>query len=160
MSYANRIVALMAGIALLPVCGYVSDFVDEMQWSTNYYKFFVSQLSGLRFGLPCFVLSLAWSWITLRWLARPPRVAVWWCLGGLIGGFICLDFYSAVRWHYFCTDFVRQNPSAHWECSALTSVYKDLIWTGPIFLSILSGLAAAAAIILKSKRITAHASYA
>jgi hypothetical protein len=97
MSYVNRIIALVSGIALFPVCGYVSGFVNNVLIPTNYSEYFGNGYLAVvlipHITVPCFILSLAWSWITLRWLARPPRVAVRWLLGGLLLGFVSCSWY-------------------------------------------------------------------
>jgi hypothetical protein len=182
MRYANRIVALVSGIMLSVVCMYVSSSLLVTSRPDSDYRFlgdgFFAHvvIEGLMPALPLLVLSLVLSWITLRWLARPPRVAVWWCLGGLIAGFICWELGLAVRDHYSCvywiSDYARRYYSSHPgvymspppesapQCSVLNTIYwrfHDLIWSNLEFLAVPSGLAAAAAIVLKSERITARA---
>jgi hypothetical protein len=129
-------------------------------------------LDGFEPALLSLVLALAWSWITLRWLARPPRVAVWWVLGGMIVGLMCWQLNDDVSLHYSCLDLIRQHPNAHWfpsppDCSVLTNYLNtllyDLIQPDPRLLAmlaaILAGLAAAAWMVLRSER-PARASYA
>jgi hypothetical protein len=164
MSYANRTVALVAGFTLFVVGSKYAWFPTP----DNYFEYFgkgvvsVTAIDTARFALPCLVLSLVFSWITLRLLARPPQVAVWWCLGGLVVGFIYWQVDGGIQWHSWClafnsehADFFRRNPSVRpMECSVLTHFYSGLIWDGSIFLAILSGLATAAALTLRSERIT------
>jgi hypothetical protein len=138
MSYVNRIVALVSGILLMPVCGYVSGFVNQILISTNYTEYFGKGDLALALmpylSLPCFILSLAWSWMTLRWLARPPRVAVRWLLGGLILGFVYCSWYLIQQYNYPLR--LRDWPT------------ESLV----VFSVVLFGLAAAAAIESRLER--------
>jgi hypothetical protein len=69
MSYVSRIGAVLSGIALCIVSVHLLNTEGSFE--------FVA-IDGLVRALPCFILSLAWFWVTLRWLARPARVAIWW----------------------------------------------------------------------------------
>jgi len=91
MSHKQKIAAFVSGILLFIVRAYVSPILDTSAPAGHYEflgdgLFAYIVLDGFEPALLSLVLSLAWSWITLRWLARPPRVAVWWVLGGLIVG--------------------------------------------------------------------------
>jgi len=78
MRYANRIVALVSGIAMILVFGCAADFIQIRTSDPRL------DLTILPVQIALF--TLAWSRITLRWLARPAQVAIWWCLGGLRHG--------------------------------------------------------------------------
>jgi hypothetical protein len=175
MSYVNRVVALASGIAMIPVFGYAAEFILIRTSNPGL------DLAILPVQIALF--TLAWSWITLRWLARPPRVTVWWCLGGLLVGVLCMEVVSAVQDYQRCVDWhfsyetrylnyqklARANPNsgiAHYypppACgSILANLQQGLayLWSmsAAEILSFISGLAAAAAIVLKSERITARA---
>jgi hypothetical protein len=177
MSHKQKIAAFVSGILLFIVRAYVSPILDTSAPAGHYEflgdgLFAYIVLDGFEPALLSLVLSLAWSWITLRWLARPPRVAVWWVLGGLIVGLMCWQLNDDVSWHYSCLDLIRQHPNAHWfpsppDCSVLTNYLNtllyDLIQPDPRLLAmlaaILAGLAAAAWMVLRSER-PARASYA
>jgi hypothetical protein len=160
MSYCQRIVALVSGIMLLPalfgfglVLGAILTAIP-IPWGDYERELFSVEVA---------LFSLVWSWITLRWLARPPRIAIWWCLGGLLVGFACLPFVDAVQSHYSCLDFVRQNPREIRDCSFLANLdYGWLFspWPLPLLLAVISGLAAAAAIVLRSERTAIREAHA
>jgi hypothetical protein len=172
MSYVQRIVALVSGIMLLPVSLYDSGLVLNAIPIPMDYESFSTRPSALALmnAVPCtlcFALSMAWSWVTLRWLARPPRVAVWWCFAGLVAGIACLPFISAVESHYSCLDYVRHRPEVHWDCSFLAnldygwlSIFSPWNRLPATFLAVLSGLAAAAAMVLRSERVAVHEAHA
>jgi hypothetical protein len=131
MSHKQKIAAFVSGILLFIVRAYVSPILDTSAPAGHYEflgdgLFAYIVLDGFEPALLSLVLSLAWSWITLRWLARPPRVAVWWVLGGLIVGLMCWQLNDDVSSHYSCLDLIRQHPNAHWfpsppDCSVLTN---------------------------------------
>jgi hypothetical protein len=174
MSYGNRIVAFIFGIVLYPGTVYVTEFVAPGM--NHYYGFAVPGTDYFySLALPCFVLSLALSWMTFRWLARPPRVAIWWCIGGLIVGLLCLELATAVRgydayrdqlalYHSGLFHMYEHRNGQYYEVqptySIATTILNGLLGSIPNLLSILAGLAAAAAMALRSERITARASYA
>jgi hypothetical protein len=121
MNYMNRTVALVSGILLyaaiecVPAVKYVA--ATTPTW---------------------FLLSLAWFWMVLRWVARPARVAVWWCLGGLVVGFICSESLATVQSYYQCAEFIEVsalpltwfygNLSDPRGCSVLNSLLNDLFY--------------------------------
>jgi hypothetical protein len=116
--------------------------------------------------------SFAMSWVTLRWVARPPRVAVWWCLAGLVVGVMCWQLDSAIDNYNRCLywssyeegwrlNYALENQFRPWyhpvnwgplpECSFLTSLLRELWWNGSrVALPMISGLAAAAALALRT----------
>ena len=155
MSYVSRIGALLSGIAVCIVPAYISFFFpDPSRVLGDYYKF--TALEGLVRALPVFVVSLVWFWATLRWLARPARAGVWWCLAGLIVGFIYFQFVGALQNYEWCSVFVRVSRSWY-ECKLrfLSNRPFDFDLAAGL-LVFLSGLAAAAATVLRSDRIHAH----
>jgi len=162
MRYANRIVALVSGIMLSVACVYVSD----KPWYNDFFGYGLSYAAaGFRLALPLFVLSLAWSWIAFRWLARPPRVAIWWCLAGVVAGWkFGSSVLSTVTIYHSCLDYALLFTRVHQECSVLRILHYSFVhewrWTTPEFLAVVSGLAAAAWMVLRSERITPRASYA
>ncbi|HUD26316.1 MAG TPA: hypothetical protein VMQ45_11540 [Burkholderiaceae bacterium] len=154
MSYRNRIVALVSGILFLPAVG-------SSMWLTSI------RTGQLELEQPIMtaqiaLFSLVWSWVIFRWLARPLKVAVWWSLGGLIVGFICLDLYSAFENYHSCLDFKRNyHPIVPFQCpSVLANFHDGFNWSlssaGPVLLAFASGIAAALAIAMRSERITAR----
>jgi hypothetical protein len=164
MSYVNRIAALASGIVLYTASVYL---LSEIPIRTDYFELFgkgvltETAINGAEHG-PLFVLSLALSWIALRWLARPPRIAVWWCIGGLIVGFLCWEVASGVQEYHGCLnwhlEYELQSRSYPWyrplpECSMLTPVLNRFFWDVPNFFASLSGLAVAAWLVLRSERI-------
>jgi hypothetical protein len=181
MSYVRRIVAFVSGIVLIPATVFAAFYLFVGLVPNQFYNYFERSpvgrdelhrlLASATFNaatvvLPCFLGSLAGSWASLRWLARPPRVAVWWCFAGLIVGVMCLELAGAVRDHYVCLDTSRQHPewfrSGYWDCSVLSYLRFRLIASQSLVattLSLISGLAAAAALVLRSERL-ARPSYA
>lgn len=173
MSYSHRIVALVSGILLCAVSIYIGEGLIEFPWDyyypkyhTHYYQF-IQPINAIALA----VVSFAWSWITLRWLTRPPRVTVWWCLSGLLIGFIGLELIGAILLHNQClewrseylqSDYFLRNHSKPWfqpepECPSALASFVGLLVHGSTsatssFLAIISGLAAAAAIALRSER--------
>jgi hypothetical protein len=167
MSYSHRIVALVSGILLCLVSIYiVGEGLIEFPWDhyypkyhTHYYQF-IQPISTVALV----IVSFAWSWITLRWLTRPPKVTVWWCFGGLVVGFACSELIAAVQAYHWCLDWhaeeYRQFHSQPWyrsppECPSVLANFRDNLVDGSAtssFLAIISGLAAAAAIALRSER--------
>jgi hypothetical protein len=103
MTYVRRVAALASGFVIYMVVVYLVGFLAAIAIPKAYFEFFGRQhatlaltlLDAATLALPSFMLSLAWFWVTLRWIARPPRVAVWWCLGGI-----------AIAWLYWQVDFV------------------------------------------------------
>jgi hypothetical protein len=162
MSYVSRIVAVVSGIVLYTASVYL---LSAIPIQTNYSDLvgngFLADtvINAARRTLPFFILSLALSWITLRWLARPPRIAVWWCIGGLIVGFPCWEVFSSIQSYNWCLDWnlqYRSEPSYYYslpECSILAPVLRRFFWDAQNFFSILSGLAAAGWLVLRSERI-------
>lgn len=182
MNYANRIVALMSGIALCLVSLYVITILAAIPIPTSYYYnrlYEVIVVNGVTLTLPLFVLSLAWSWVTVRLLGRTPRVAIWWCLGGLLGGltvgFICWQLYHAVLGYYWCLDNLRQYHFSLKSCSERFFYWNSIIsepelitacarphlglilWIARL-LSVPAGLAAAAWMLLRSEQTAADGS--
>jgi hypothetical protein len=156
MNYTPRIVALVSGIAMIPALAalvYVFPFIEIRTGRLE-----LDEAIG-KAGLALF--SLAWSWITLRWLARPTRVTVWWCLGGLIVSLPCLPFIDAVLSHYSCLDYARQNLRGIWDCSFQPNLYYRFSFEElPPLLAVFSGFALAAASVLRSERSAVRGAYA
>jgi hypothetical protein len=163
MKYMNRIVALVSGPAMIAALVAIAYAVDAFPFINIRigHMDLDEALTTAAFGL----FSLAWYWVTLRWLARPPRVTVWWCFGGLVVAFLCSGVFETAQWHYWCvdwhSDYERQyHHSFPSECPSVLEGFlsASFVWkAGSMFLAFISGLAAAAAIVLKSKRITARA---
>jgi hypothetical protein len=108
MKYPHRTVAFVSGIAMIIAIPIVAwHLVPDQVWRSYddgfskldaLHQFWAHAMTNVVDNvLPIFLVTLTWSWITLRWLARPPRVAVWWCLGGLIVGLICQYLYSGIE---------------------------------------------------------------
>jgi hypothetical protein len=105
-------------------------------------------LDAATLALPSFMLSLAWFWVTLRWITRPPRIAVWWCAGGI-----------AIAWLYWQVDFVLWYQSHRTEdmLSLATMLFNTLVspvWGIATVLAVPAGLAMAAWIASTSVRVT------
>jgi hypothetical protein len=153
MSYLSRIGAVLSGVVLCIVSPFAL-FFDASRLLGPDYKF--TAIEGALHVLPLFVVSSVWCWTILRWIARPPRVGVWWCLAGLIVGSIYLHLISSLQNYEWCSVSVRLYRSWY-ECrlTLLPARFSDLEGAG-LLLTLLSGLAAAAATVLKSDRVAAH----
>jgi hypothetical protein len=165
MSYVNRIVALVLGVVLYTASVYV---LRSIPIQFDYFQFPARELfadtviNGAKNTFPFFVLSLALSWIALRWLTRPPRIAVWWLIGGLIVGFSGWEVVSGVQGYYSCVDwhsvYEADNRGEPWfrslpACSILTLLRETFFWDVQNFFAILAGLATAASLLLRYERI-------
>jgi len=147
MSYVHRIVALVCGILLLPVSWYVVGFVPDLLSVDVLSAPYGIRTYGIPFLLSLFVVSLIWSWMTLRPIQGPLSVAVWWCLGGLAVGFIALGFHGYIN-------------VVHWSYGSLFYELWRFYFYGALpFLALLAGLTAAATILLKLPRFAVRASY-
>ena len=146
MSYVRKVAALASGFVLYMVVVYLVGFLAAIAIPKAYFQFFGRQhatlaltlLDAATLALPSFMLSLAWFWVTLRWIARPPRVAVFWCLGGI-----------ALAWLYWQIDFVLWYQSHRTQdMSALaTMLFNTLappVWGIPNVLAVPAGLVIAA----------------
>ena len=123
MRYLNRIVALLSGALLIIVAVRATEFTDTA-WATQ------AALNDEITAGEIALFSLAWAWVTFRWIARPPG-AIPWMLAGLIVGIASWELI----WPYHIYQWVSSSS----------------------LLAFISGIAAAAAIMLRSKRITARA---
>jgi hypothetical protein len=149
MSYVNRIVAVASGILFLPVVGF-------SMWLTFIRTSHIELEQPIMTGQIA-LFSLVWSWVVFRWLARPPQAA-WWSLGGLIVGFICLELYSAFERYHSCLNYERNyHPRFPFQCPSVLANFLDFNVDWPGLLALASGIAAALAMVLRSKRITARA---
>lgn len=168
MRYLNRTVAMVSGILLLPAAVYAFELIMIRTGQV--------ELDQVILTVQIALFSLAWSWVTLRWFAKPARIAVRWLIGGLIVGFLCWEVVTAVQSYYSCLDWLSQYlHSDHYlryhsrpgfqppaECPSVLGNLRDHLVVessldGPVLLAFISGLAAAAAIVLKSERITGRA---
>jgi hypothetical protein len=166
MTYINRIVALVSGVLLYVACAFIS---TRTHFDTSEYPLLAQALiEALTIALPLFILALVWCWITLRWLARPPQATVWWLLATVLALLVYSHLNSAVSNHYSCLDFSRQRPDEWrrwgWDCSWLSSFLMGFrgfqVREAPILLALLAGIAAGAALALRSKSSTLREAHA
>ena len=156
MTYLRRVTALASGFVLYMVVVYLVGFLAAIAIPKAYFEFFGRQhaalaltlLDAATLALPSFMLSLAWFWVTLRWIARPPRVAVWWCVGGI-----------AIAWLYYQVDFVLWYQSHRTEdmfplATMLFNTVVPPVWGIATVLAVPAGLATAAWMASTSVRVT------
>jgi hypothetical protein len=165
MNYVNRILAVVSVLLFYCVLIYVDLRVGPIPIPSNHYTqeypvLAQTVIDALTDVLPVFVLTFAWSWITLRWLARPARIAAWWYLGALFVGFVCTQVFFDIRQYYQCVDLERQY---HWHqaCDSIpASIYRSLVHEWAPFGLLLAGFALAAGMVLRSERITVRQAHA
>jgi hypothetical protein len=101
MKNVRRIAALVSGFALYNVLVFVGGFLAALQIPRAYFAWFgphkVLALvleEAVTFGLPVFLLALAWSYLTIRQFRGAWWPSTWWCFGGLALAWFAWLIYS------------------------------------------------------------------
>jgi len=160
MSYVHRIAACASGILLF----FAASYVNYTAWVRTGYSYLDVALLSLQMVL----FSLAWAWATFRWLSRPPG-AILWCLVGIFFSASCVAMFYDFRGYNICEDWLSKTKHrGSFDCSVLLLDPRNysvlgLVWwwdISPKLIAFISGLAGAAAIILKSDRIAVRQAHA
>ena len=175
MSYRQKIAAVVSGALMLLAVPWVLGLVahlfnDPIQIPPRFYDnaavyLAYASLDKARIIVPFVLIAGTLAWGILRWIARPPREGVWWCLSGLIVGFISMVVYFGVQRHNselaWYSDMARQYPADSWYLKdaprplwriLLDQFTPSALFLNPFIYAMLSGLAFAAWLTLRAKR--------
>jgi len=164
MSHVNRVSAFASGILLYFVSYYAIDFMFWPAFPRTFHELFgtgyqaaaVILVCAFAMAMPCFIVVMGWTWVTLNRLAISSRAALNLLLGGVLIGDLCWRMEVTIRTYSYFQHVDRSNPHVwypsytFWDLAS--GIYRGWWGVRPEYIVVVAGLVAGAWVSLRSKR--------